>query len=205
MSNHNEMTDRAPEQSPASDVYPDVLSSDQVYAGRLVRVRRDEIRFPGGRAASREVVETADAVAVVALDDQSQVCLLRQYRHPQAGHVWEIPAGRLDVPDEDPLTAAKRELLEEADLAADNWTLLTTAISSPGFATERIYVFLARSVHPATVAGSFKPSIEEQRIHKVFRSLTDVARDICEAKITDAKTIIGILLARERCAARHTN
>jgi ADP-ribose pyrophosphatase len=176
------------------DASPMILGSEQVYSGRIVKVRRDEIQFPAGRLATREVVETTDAVAIVALDSQSRVCLLRQYRHPQGAYIWEIPAGRLDVPNEEPLVTAKRELLEEAGLIAQNWTPLIVAISSAGLATERTHIFLATGIRSATKPQDFRPSAEEQDIEMVLRPIEEVISDINLGALTDAKTVIGVLL-----------
>lgn len=202
MSTHdNNTSERSHEQATTSDVSPRILRSERVYTGRIVNVRRDEIQFPGERTATREVVETTDAVAIVAIDDQSRVCLVRQYRHPQGNYIWEVPAGRLDTPNEDPVTTAKRELLEEAGLSSDDFSLLTVAISSAGFATERIHIFLATGAHPAAIPSSFRPSVEEQGIQRALRPIDNVVCDINEGRLTDAKTVIGVLLAYGKNAA----
>ena len=179
----------------ATNALPTILKSEEVYAGRLVKVRRDEIQFPGGQLASREVVEITDAVAIVAIDSRSRVCLLRHYRHPQRAYVWEVPAGRLDTPDEQPLVTAKRELLEEAGLVAEHWTPLIVSISSAGFATERTHIFLATGVRSATVPEDLQPSAEEQHIQRFLRPIDEVISDIKNGELADAKTVIGVLLA----------
>src|SRR5215218_1294234 len=95
-----------------------VLDSEPVYEGRIISLRRDTVAMPGGGSSVREVVHHPGAVAVVALDDEDRVVLLRQYRHPVREHLWELPAGLRDEDGEPPLATAKRELAEEALLAA---------------------------------------------------------------------------------------
>jgi 8-oxo-dGTP pyrophosphatase MutT (NUDIX family) len=172
-----------------------VVSSKRVYKGRIVTVRLDRIRMPDGNIAPREVAETTDAVAVAAIDEHEQVCLIRHYRHPQRGFVWELPAGRLDVANETPLKAAKRELREEVRLASRSWTLLARSISSPGFATERIHVFLAAGAYATRAAKGFKAEDEERGIVIEMRPLSQAIADITSGKIQDGKTIVGLLLA----------
>jgi len=108
-----------------------VQSSEQVYEGRVWDLRRDVVELGDGTIV-REYVEHPGAVAVLALDDDDRVFLICQYRHPIRARDWEIPAGLLDVPGEEPLAAAQRELAEEGDLAASDWAVLTDFFSSPG-------------------------------------------------------------------------
>src|SRR3712207_4766857 len=103
----------------------EVKSSRVAYRSAFLHVRVDEVVMPDGTVRRREVVETQPAVAVVALDDQGVVTLVRQYRHPLGKRVLEVPAGKLDVEGEEPLTAARRELAEETGLEASRWELLT--------------------------------------------------------------------------------
>ena len=174
----------------------EVVESERVFKGHIVNVRRDRVRMPAGNVVDREVAETTDAVAVVAVDDQKRVCLIRHYRHPQGGFVWELPAGRLDVATESPLEAAKRELSEEVQMASDSWTQLTTFISSPGFATEKIHVFLAEDAY--AVDDEFEAEDEELAIVVEKRSLQQAVADVTAQSLNDGKTVVGVLLA-----ARH--
>jgi 8-oxo-dGDP phosphatase len=123
-----------------------VDSSEELAQGRLVRLRRDVVRMPGGEVAAREVIEHPGAVAIVALDPQQRVLMIRQYRHPVGRLLWEVPAGLRDVAGEPLLVTAKRELLEEVGYQAEQWQVLTDTYSSPGISTERIRVFLARGL-----------------------------------------------------------
>lgn len=137
----------AAEQSPLRDeiVPSPVTASEVVFDGVIWDVRREAFELEGERLV-REVVDHPGAVAVLALDEQDRVNLIRQYRHPISSLEWEIPAGLLDVAGEDPLTAAARELAEEAGLAAGRWSLLADIVTSPGFAEEAVRIYLAEDL-----------------------------------------------------------
>ena len=98
---------------------------------------------------TRDVVEMPGAVAVAVLNDNNELLMLNQYRHPVRMNLWEVPAGLLDIDGEDPLVAAQRELAEEADLQADTWNALTDYFSSPGATSEAGRVYLARNLSEA--------------------------------------------------------
>ena len=123
-----------------------VVSSDDIYTGKVLAVRRDQVRMPGGGTSVREIMEHAGAVAIAALDDDDRLMMIYQYRHPVGRRLWELPAGLLDVAGEDPVATAARELEEEAGLAATEWSVLVDVASSPGFSDESVRVFLARGL-----------------------------------------------------------
>lgn len=125
---------------------PRMIGSDVVYEGAVWNLRRDTFEL-GGQEIVREFVDHTGAVAVLALDDDDRVMLIQQYRHPVRTRDWEIPAGLLDISGEDPLAAAQRELAEEADLAADEWAVLSDIFTSPGGSDEGIRIYLARGLH----------------------------------------------------------
>ena len=120
-----------------------VRASRVLVKGRIVTVRSDTVELPDGELVDREVVEHPGAVAVLALDEQDRVLMIRQYRHPAAATLWEIPAGLRDVAGEPLLETARRELLEEAGYRAGTWHILADYLSSPGITTERLRIFLA--------------------------------------------------------------
>ena len=124
-----------------------VVSSERVYDGRIITVRKDEVSMPGETTSQRDVVEHPGAVGVVALDEQGRVLLVNQYRHPVRRRLDELPAGLLDVQGEPALETAKRELAEEAGYAADTWHVLVDTLTSSGMTDEAIRVFLARDLH----------------------------------------------------------
>ena len=124
-----------------------VVSSERVYDGRIIAVRKDEVSMPGETTSQRDVVEHPGAVGVVALDELGRVLLVNQYRHPVRRRLDELPAGLLDVQGEPALETAKRELAEEAGYAADTWHVLVDTLTSSGMTDEAIRVFLARDLH----------------------------------------------------------
>lgn len=123
-----------------------VRHSADVHVGKIMAVRADKVEMPGGRVAVREVVEHAGAVAVAALDADDRLMMLHQYRHAVRRRLWELPAGLLDTVGEDPLETARRELAEEAGLAAAEWSVLLDVVPSPGFSDESVRVYLARGI-----------------------------------------------------------
>jgi 8-oxo-dGTP pyrophosphatase MutT (NUDIX family) len=123
-----------------------VVGSQHHYRGWVIDVHTDEVQMPDGTISKRDVVEHPGAVAVLALDDDDNVVMVRQYRHPVRAHLLELPAGLLDIDGEDALTAAKRELHEEAAITARQWWVLLDLHTSPGMTSEAIRVYLARGL-----------------------------------------------------------
>jgi ADP-ribose pyrophosphatase len=124
----------------------EVLDSTDVYDGKVISLRRDHLSMPGDTTAWRDVVVHPGSVAVVALDDGEAVVVVRQYRHPIRRELDELPAGILDKEGEPALETAKRELAEEAGLAADEWHVLVDLLTTPGMADEASRIFLARGL-----------------------------------------------------------
>jgi ADP-ribose pyrophosphatase len=124
----------------------EVLESERVYDGRVIALRRDHLSMPGDTTAWRDVVEHPGSVAVVALDESEAVVVVRQYRHPIRRELDELPAGILDKAGEPALETAKRELAEEAGLAADGWHVLVDLLTSPGMSDEASRIFLVRGL-----------------------------------------------------------
>ncbi|HKN95818.1 MAG TPA: NUDIX hydrolase, partial [Pseudonocardiaceae bacterium] len=133
---------------PGSHRFETVESRD-IYRGKVLALRADEVAMPDGQVATREVVEHYGAVAIAAVDEQDRIVLIHQYRHPLGRRLWELPAGLLDEPGEDPPHAAARELAEEVGLAATDWSVLLDVAASPGFTDEVVRVYLARGLSPA--------------------------------------------------------
>lgn len=173
---------------------PDIKDSTQVYQGRVVAIAVDTLSADDGRHYTREVAVVPDSVAVVALDEQGRILLVQQYRHPMRRLVWEIPAGRMDVEGETPEQAALRELREEADVTANRIHQLTAFSNSVGWTTERTTVFLASDLCDVP---EFERSNEEADIIKKWLPLSEALGLMENGMIDDAKTIIGILLAKE--------
>lgn len=123
-----------------------VRSHETLYEGAIMALRRDDVVMPGGRVAGREKIEHYGAVAVAALDDADRLVMIYQYRPAIGRRLWEMPAGLLDDPAEAPVDAARRELVEEVGVEADEWSTLVDVIGCPGFADESVRVFLARGL-----------------------------------------------------------
>jgi 8-oxo-dGTP pyrophosphatase MutT (NUDIX family) len=179
-----------------------VESSRFAYEGMMARVRVDEVRMPDGVVRRREVVEQVPAVAVIALDGDGHVTLLRQYRHALRCRVLETPAGKLDVEGEEPWAAARRELAEEAGLVADTWELLARFHNSGGWTDEYTLIYLATGLRETAPPDGFHSEAEEADIEIVRVPLNTALELIRSGDITDAKTVIGLLLvAQERYCA----
>lgn len=171
-----------------------VTSSQRVFEGRAWDIRRDEFDF-AGHSIAREYVDHPGAVAVLAIDDQDRVLLINQYRHPIGLRDWELPAGLLDVEGEPPLTTARRELAEEADLAAEHWSELITFHTSPGGSNETLRVFEARGLQPTE---PFARSEEEAEIVKRWVTLDEAADAVLEGRLSNSILIIAVLAAHAR-------
>ena len=173
--------------------------SDQirnVFKGRVLTLNLERVQLPNGRTAELEIAHHPGGATVVALDEAGRVCLLRQFRHAAAGWLVELPAGKLDG-GEPPLECARRELAEEAGVTATEWEKLGDFFSSPGILTEVIHVFLARGLEPSGL---------EPEEHEVFETswipLDEAVEMAAHGRIRDAKSLIGLLWARERLGAR---
>ena len=128
---------------PVPDHEFDTVASETVYVGKILALRVDQVAMPGGGTARREVIEHYGAVAAVALDDEDNVVLVYQYRHPIGRRLWELPAGLIDIDGEAPHLTAARELEEEAGVVAAQWSVLVDVISAAGFSDESVRVYLA--------------------------------------------------------------
>ena len=174
-----------------------VLDSETVYEGRVISLRRDTVAMPGGGSSVREVVHHPGAVAVVALDDQERVVLLRQYRHPVGRHLWELPAGLRDEDGEPPLETAKRELAEEALLAAARWSLLVSVANSPGFSDELVQIYLAEGLSAVDRPMGFLVEHEEADMTLERVPLADAVQRVFDGDIRNSSAVAGLLAAAQ--------
>jgi 8-oxo-dGDP phosphatase len=173
-----------------------VVSSAELARGRLVTLRTDKVRTPDDQLAERDVVIHPGAVAVLALDDDQQVLLIRQYRHPVRRLLWEIPAGLRDVAGEQPWATARRELLEEAGYRARDWRVLADYYTSPGFSTERLRVFLARDLEFVPEAErDFVPEAEEAQLLPAWLPLDEAVRTVFAGELHNGVAALAILAA----------
>jgi ADP-ribose pyrophosphatase len=163
----------------------------EIYAGRIVTLRLRDVPGRDGAVHVREIVEHAPAAAVVAVDEQQEILLVRQLR-PAVGQVLlELPAGILD-PGEDPVTCARRELEEETGYTADRLEPLVRFYPSPGFCTELLHVFVAQGLREC----SGQPDDDEE-LELVRMPLAEAMQLVRRGEITDSKTVIGLLAFRE--------
>ncbi len=168
---------------------------DVVYQSRLLRVARGRFRAPDGTEFERDVVHHPGWVAVVPLTDDGHVVCVRQYRAAVGQWLLEIPAGICDVDGEEPEVTARRELAEEAGVAAEHVELVATIHNSPGFADEKGWLFLATGLSEVPVD---RQGVEEDHMEVVRVPVSDAARLVAEGGVTDAKTVVGLLLAAAR-------
>jgi len=168
------------------------ITSETVFQGRLLTVRVDTIRLPSGRTATREVVAHPGAVAMVPLLDDNRVLMVRQWRHAAGQALLEIPAGAL-APGEDPAECAARELMEEIGYRPGSLTPLCSMFVAPGYTTEKITVYLAKELTPERLAHDVDENIEV-----VTLSWDEVDDLLLRGELADAKTLVGLLLARSK-------
>ncbi|MBB5917610.1 ADP-ribose pyrophosphatase [Nocardia transvalensis] len=168
----------------------ETVSSSVVYSGAILALRLDQVAMPGGRVVEREVIEHHGAVAVAALDDDGNVILIDQYRHPLGRRLLELPAGLLDQYGEDPLQAARRELAEETGLAAREWSVLVDVALSPGFTDESLRIYLATGLYETDRP---EPEFEEADLRIVRMSLDDAVRAALSGEIVNATAVAGVL------------
>lgn len=166
------------------------LSGETVFRGKLIDVDHWQVRLPNGQTALREIVKHRGAAAIVPLDEDGMVTLVRQHRIAVNRMTWEIPAGKLDISGEEPWTAAKRELEEETGLRAEEWRLLTTIDTTPGFCDERIAIYLATHLTQYTVHTDDDEFLMLRKL-----PLSDAVQLCMSGEIHDSKTIIGLMLA----------
>ena len=173
-----------------------VLSSAVRARGPVVTLRTDRVQMPDHEAADRQVVEHPGAVAIVALDESGRVLMIRQYRHPVARRLWELPAGLRDVSGEPPLITAERELLEETGYRAGNWRVLIDYYSSPGISTEFIRVFLARDLTAVPAAQrDFIARHEETQLQIGWIALDEALAAFMAGDLHNGVAAVGILSA----------
>ncbi|MEE8419726.1 MAG: NUDIX hydrolase [Dehalococcoidales bacterium] len=163
------------------------LSSKLIYDGQITRLRVDTVRMPSGREATREVIEHSDCVAIVAVDADDNVLLVRQYRHAVGKELLEVPAGGIDA-GEGPAEAVSREMQEETGYRPGKIERLGGFYSAPGFCTEYLHLYLARDL---TSSQLYAEDTEIIRLERVpINEITDL---ITSGQIEDAKSIAGLL------------
>ena len=170
----------------------ETTSSETLHTGKIFALRKDQVRMPGGKLVTREVVEHYGAVAVVAIDDDGRIPMVYQYRHPFGRRLWELPAGLLDVNGEAPHLTAARELREEAGLQAETWQVLVDLDSTPGFSDESVRVYLATGL---TQVDRPEAHDEEADMTLQWYPLAEAVRKVFTGEIVNANAVAGILAA----------
>jgi ADP-ribose pyrophosphatase len=178
-----------------------VVATRVVHHGRIWDVLSEDVDLGGAEPVVRDYVRHPGAVAVVALDEEERVLLLRQYRHPVRSYLWEPPAGLLDVPGEDLLLAAARELAEEADLRAERWDVLVDYYTSPGGSDEPIRVFLARGLTHVPHHERHDRLDEERDMLAAWLPLHEAVDAVFAGRIHNPSAVVGILAAAHARAA----
>jgi len=174
-----------------------LIESKTLYEGRIWNVVSDTFSLTGddGDVLVRDYIAHPGAVAIVALDDQGRVLLLKQYRQPAGMSLWEVPAGLLDIEGEDFVAAAARELAEEADLTAGRWDVLVDFFNSPGSSSEAIRIYLAREIEEVPEDQRHTRTEEESEIEHLWVDLEEAAAAVMEGRVHNPSAVAGILAA----------
>ncbi|MER7046185.1 MULTISPECIES: NUDIX domain-containing protein [Streptomyces] len=171
-----------------------VVATATPFQGNKTSVRTDDVVMPDGSVVRRDYQVHPGSVAVLALDGEGRVVVLRQYRHPVRQRLWEIPAGLLDIPGENPLHAAQRELYEEAHIKAESWRVLTDVYTTPGGCDEAVRIFLAREL--STAEGErYEVSEEEADMEQARVPLTELVRGALAGELHNTCLVVGALSA----------
>jgi ADP-ribose pyrophosphatase len=160
-----------------------------VYRGKVFTLVRENVTLENGTTTDVEFIEHPGATAIIPFIDDTRVVLLKQYRHALKRYIWEIPAGTLD-PQEEVISCAKRELIEETGYSADRWHKLGEITPLPGYSNERIHIFLATELQPAEQHLDEDEVIQVQEV-EFLKALEMIAH----GEIQDAKSIAGLFLA----------
>ncbi|WP_112467263.1 NUDIX domain-containing protein [Streptomyces triticisoli] len=170
----------------------EIRATDTPFVGGKTSVRTDDVVMPDGSVVRRDYQVHPGSVAVLALDDEDRVLLIRQYRHPVRQRLWEIPAGLLDVPGENPLHAAQRELYEEAHVKAEDWRVLTDVYTTPGGCDEAVRIFLARGLS-AVEGERFAAEHEETDMEHARVPVDDLVRGVLAGELHNNCLVVGVL------------
>lgn len=168
--------------------YENTIDSRLIYSGKILNLRLDKVKLPNGKTSSREIVEHPGAVAVVALNEKKEVLMVKQFRKPVEEELLEIPAGKLEK-GERPEICAQRELMEETGFFAGSLRYITAFYTSPGFSSEKMYLYLARDLE-----NKKKLADEDEFIELKVIPIEQALKKIYHGEIKDAKTISGLLL-----------
>lgn len=169
------------------------ISSETIYEGRIIDVKKDQVRLPNGKTGTRELVKHPGAVGIIPITEQGRLIVVEQYRKPLERSIVEIPAGKLE-PGEEPAVTAVRELEEETGYGAKDFTYLQTIATSPGFADEVIHLYVAKDLYKIDQPAS--PD-EDEFVELMDISLEEAEEMIQDGRIYDAKTVIAVMWMRQ--------
>ncbi|KMS73368.1 ADP-ribose pyrophosphatase [Streptomyces viridochromogenes] len=170
----------------------EIRATDTPFVGNKTSVRTDDVVMPDGSVVRRDYQVHPGSVAVLALDDEDRVLLIKQYRHPVREKLWEIPAGLLDIPGENPLHAAQRELYEEAHVKAEDWRVLTDVYTTPGGCDEAVRIFLARGLSEAD-GDRFEVEDEEADMEHAREPVDELVRSVLAGELHNNCLVVGVL------------
>lgn len=165
------------------------IRREEIYKGGIIDVERWAVELPNGKEASRDIVLHPGASAVIPISDKGELYLVRQYRKPIEAVTLEIPAGKLDA-GEDPAVCARRELKEETGLEANVFKHIVSVHSTPGFSNEVLHIYAAMGLTAGDACAD-----EDEFISAEKHPVAHLVERVLQGEITDAKTVIGILLA----------
>jgi ADP-ribose pyrophosphatase len=172
-----------------------LLQREKKYSGKVIDLTIDRLLYPSGNETIREIVEHPGGAVILCVFENNDILLIKQYRHPFATDVIELPAGKLDK-NEDPLICAQRELREETGYAAKHWSKLTSLYSTTGFCNEILHIFLAQEMYLHENGNALEEG--EASIQVMRISLTEAIQMIDREEIVDGKTIAGVLLGARK-------
>jgi len=176
--------------SEKDELFETMVSSEEIFHGRLLHIFRDVVRLPNGNEVTRELFKHWGAVCIVPLTEDGNIIMERQFRYPLNRVITEIPAGKLDSLEEDRLDAAKRELLEETGITADHWVSLGDFCPAAAYSTERITMYLATGLHRGE-----RHLDQDEFLNIKEMPMEEVIKEIMDGTIDDGKTIAAVLKA----------
>ncbi len=190
MSDRNNQTERWDTEQENLRLREVTASSETIFDGVILHVKRDMVTLPNGNETVREVIRHIGAVCVIPVLDNGDVIVERQYRYPPDKVITEIPAGKLDAADEDRMEAIQRELREETGYTADEWTVIGDLYPAPAYSDEFITMYMARGLHRGEQDLDADEFLDVTTV-----PLKDLVQDVMDGKIPDAKTQICVLKA----------
>lgn len=164
------------------------INSEEIFRGHFMKVYRDSVKLPDGKTATREYIKHSGAVAILAVDNDNNLIMERQYRHPVGKIMLEIPAGKLDQ-NEEPLSCGRRELVEETGYVAKEWILLGECLPCIGYSNERIVYYYAKDI------SYTEQQLDEGEFLEVVKiPLSEIYNLAFSGQIADSKTLSGLML-----------